>query len=1001
MSLSATDTGSWLAGTYYRIGGGATTTYTAPFAVNTEGAVDVAYWSVDGAGNVEATKTVTVRYDKTAPSTTGNAPTSWVANSATVSLFPTDASSGVSATYYSLDGGQPAARYTSSLNISTEGTTTLKYYSVDVAGNAETIKSATIRVDRTGPTASDNAPSSWVKGPVTVALSGSDAMSGLSGFKYSLDGSWPSLLTSGTIPVSAEGTTTLRYFAVDNVGFTTETAARQIRIDNTNPVTTSTAQASYMGTATISFSATDALSGVAVTKWRFNGGPWRTEDSTSIAQGGSHKLEFYSTDAAGNAEPIKTVYFDVTVKVDQSDANILYVGNWGTYAHANHYQGAYRYATQNGAAAHIAFTGTAIDWYTYKAPECGIAQVSIDGGDPVDVDLYSAGYYYQQKVFSAKGLSNGPHTMSISFTGRKNASASNAKIGLDRFDVTGELSQARLKYEETDSRYVYRGSWANYGNANHSGGAYRYTNSAGGSVVFAFTGTEFSWYTGKAPDFGIARVTVDGTAPVDVDLYSAGYYYKQKVLSVGGLSAGQHIVTISWTGTKNPAATNTKVGLDYVDVYGSMATYPDGTAPYTSSSAQPKYATSATIYFWANDGSGIGVSGTRWRVDGSAWTTGTTAVVNTTGAHTLEFQSVDYLGNTEAIKSAPFTIYARSDNKDSRILYSGSWSTWASGGFFGGDYKYANKAGSSVTVGFKGTAMDWITSKAPDFGIAKVTLDGGTPAYVDLYAPNYPVQQRVWSANGLEDTTHTVTIEWTGTKNAASSNTKVGIDAVDLLGQLVIPPDTTAPVTTSNAVASYAETATITLSPSDAGGSGLAATKWRLDDGAWNTGTVITTTETGSHTLEFYSIDGSGNEEAVKSVDFALYARFDDAVAGISVPGNWTSFSNANLYRGSYRYTYSSAATLTVSFSGTSVRWITSKAPDCGIASVSIDGGEPMLVDLYSAGYYYKQTAWTSPVLENGAHTMTITWTGTKHPSATSTRVGVDAIDVLGTLATP
>jgi hypothetical protein len=60
VTLSATDTGgSGVKYTYYQVDGGATKTYTAPFSVSTLGSNTVKYWSVDGAGNVEAAHTVT------------------------------------------------------------------------------------------------------------------------------------------------------------------------------------------------------------------------------------------------------------------------------------------------------------------------------------------------------------------------------------------------------------------------------------------------------------------------------------------------------------------------------------------------------------------------------------------------------------------------------------------------------------------------------------------------------------------------------------------------------------------------------------------------------------------------------------------------------------------------------------------------------------------------------------------------------------------------------
>lgn len=85
-------------------------------------------------------------------------------------------------------------------------------------------------------------------------------------------------------------------------------------------------------------------------------------------------------------------------------------------------------------------------------------------------------------------------------------------------------------------------------------------------------------------------------------------------------------------------------------------------------------------------------------------------------------------------------------------------------------------------------------------------------------------------------------------------------------------PDTTAPVTASNAKASYYNTATITLTAVDnAGGSGVAATYYRLDSAPTPTaGTVAVTSVVGTHTLEFWSVDASGNAEAPKTVSFTV-----------------------------------------------------------------------------------------------------------------------------------
>ena len=69
-----------------------------------------------------------------------------------VRLAATDLGSGVSATYYTTDGSTPTVqsrRYVSALAL--RQSTLLRYYSVDLAGNAEAVRSTFVRIDAAGP----------------------------------------------------------------------------------------------------------------------------------------------------------------------------------------------------------------------------------------------------------------------------------------------------------------------------------------------------------------------------------------------------------------------------------------------------------------------------------------------------------------------------------------------------------------------------------------------------------------------------------------------------------------------------------------------------------------------------------------------------------------------------------------------------------------------------------------------------------------------------------
>jgi cytochrome c len=158
VALAATDNegGSGVARTEYQLDGATTwTAYTEPIAVAGDGTHEVRFRSVDEAGNVEATKSTAVKIDTIAPVTTATfAPPSdggWHAGAIPVTLASTDAGSGVDKIEWSLDGG-PWTPYTQPVDVTGNGEHELLYRAVDKAGNAETLKSAVVRIDGDKPT---------------------------------------------------------------------------------------------------------------------------------------------------------------------------------------------------------------------------------------------------------------------------------------------------------------------------------------------------------------------------------------------------------------------------------------------------------------------------------------------------------------------------------------------------------------------------------------------------------------------------------------------------------------------------------------------------------------------------------------------------------------------------------------------------------------------------------------------------------------------------------
>jgi PGF-pre-PGF domain-containing protein len=82
--------------------------------------------------------------------------------------------------------------------------------------------------------------------------------------------------------------------------------------------------------------------------------------------------------------------------------------------------------------------------------------------------------------------------------------------------------------------------------------------------------------------------------------------------------------------------------------------------------------------------------------------------------------------------------------------------------------------------------------------------------------------------------------------------------------------DTTPPITTDNAPAGWQSAAfNVTLTCNDAG-SGCSVTSYRVDGGAWQSGTIVEITTDGNHTIEYNSTDAVGNVETTKTTYAAL-----------------------------------------------------------------------------------------------------------------------------------
>jgi hypothetical protein len=122
--------------------------------------------------------------------------------------------------------------------------------------------------------------------------------------------------------------------------------------------------------------------------------------------------------------------------VDDEDSSIAFTGTWVSIPDSGYYNESSHGSKTAASVASYSFTGTSIAWIGAKSSNRGIASIAIDGVSAGTVDAYSVPSLYQQVLFSRTGLTPGDHTITVTASGTKNASASDCWIDVDAFIVS-------------------------------------------------------------------------------------------------------------------------------------------------------------------------------------------------------------------------------------------------------------------------------------------------------------------------------------------------------------------------------------------------------------------------------------------------------------------------------------------------------------------------------------------------------------------------------------
>lgn len=281
---------------------------------------------------------VPITIDTVAPVTTAEADASWHRDPVTVHLHALDPlpETGVKEISFNVGGGPNDVAAGPDADVlvpapqdgSNDGVRVIEFSATDVAGNVEGPRQASVKIDTTAPTTelttsppSPDGDNSWFRhATVPVSLDARDAASGVASTSYSIDGG--AVLTyGGVFAVQGEGRHTIVYSSIDRAGNQEAQRTAEVDLDNIDPATQVAlgpaapdgAHGWYRSTPSFTVAASDDASGVAASYYILDGGPTNVyRDSVTLAPDGTHALDYWSRDNAGNVATAQTA----SVRVD-------------------------------------------------------------------------------------------------------------------------------------------------------------------------------------------------------------------------------------------------------------------------------------------------------------------------------------------------------------------------------------------------------------------------------------------------------------------------------------------------------------------------------------------------------------------------------------------------------------------------------------------------------------------------------------------------------------
>ena len=273
--------------------------------------------------------------------------------------------------------------------------------------------------------------------------------------------------------------------------------------------------------------------------------------------------------------------------IDDTDSRFVYSGNndannggWGSWSDGSGKpEVTEHWSNSAGATLEINFSGTKLELYGKAAANHAMFSVSIDDGEAIECDAYSAQTITEKKLYESDVLPAGDHKALITVLEKRNASStgSGSVYGVQfvyakAFGSQGIVEEfpgysivEDMQITETDELFKvkYNGVWSGgstYYPQFHDG--YEHYAHNGDSYEIRFIGTKAEIWASVDPGHGVYNVTIDGEDAGQANATATSRVNQQLIYTSPELENGEHVMKVELKDQQEMA-----IQLDYLKIY--------------------------------------------------------------------------------------------------------------------------------------------------------------------------------------------------------------------------------------------------------------------------------------------------------------------------------------------------------------------------------------------------------------------------------------------------